>query len=362
MEGTWGVCSQRGAHWPPCEHPRSWAAGSGGPGPAARQRQGARPWGSCLSSPSFPGFLGGSWGQWARPPRACPLCSPRWPFQCHGSPIHHRLEPLRVSGPRNGGRLAGRPRSLTGQQGDDAQQPGSQSGASGEARGHLGENRQWPRRCPGSGPTLSVPSGVRVVPSRGRTTWSPLCKTTRSPRRAPRRRAGTASPRGPTGQGQAGVLRVQSRVSGGSSRGAGGQEGGCPVVLGVGRVLGGEVVLGAEGEGSPRDGNHRAVSISGDDGGLAGREWRVEPRGEAEGPPETGTAPRSSQAGSSRPAAPSSPGPLNARVAETQGCCTRRPLGSQGSSGGQGMGSGWESGVRGQGRRRGLWHQHPEEP
>lgn len=138
--------------------------------------------------------------------------------------------------------------------------------------------------------------------------------------------------------------------------------GGCPVVLGVGRVLGGEVVLGAEGEGSPRDGNHQAVSISGDDGGLAGREWRVEPRGEAEGPLETGTAPRSSQAGSSRPAAPSSPGPLNARVAETQGCCTRRPLGSQGSSGGQGMGSGWESGVRGQGRRRGLWHQHPEEP
>ena len=57
------------------------------------------------------------------------------------------------------------------------------------------------------------------------------------------------------------------------------QEWGRPGVLGVGHVLGGEVVLGAEGV------DRRAVSISGDDGRLAGREWRVDPSGEVEGPP-----------------------------------------------------------------------------
>ena len=46
------------------------------------------------------------------------------------------------------------------------------------------------------------------------------------------------------------------------------------MVLGVGRVLVGEVVLRAEGV------DQRAVSISSDDGGLAGREWRVDPSGE----------------------------------------------------------------------------------
>lgn len=129
------------------------------------------------------------------------------------------------------------------------------------------------------------------------------------------------------------------------------QEWGCPVVLGVGRVLVGEVVLRAEGV------DQRAVSISSDDGGLAGREWRVDPSGEVEGPPETGTAPPSSRAGSSRPAAPSSPGSLNARAAETRGGCTGRPLGSQGcsqrgGSGERGLGGSQGSGIRGGGEGR----------
>lgn len=79
------------------------------------------------------------------------------------------------------------------------------------------------------------------------------------------------------------------------------------MVLGVGQILGREVVLGAEGKGSPCDVDRRAVSISGDDGGLAGREWRVDPSGEVEGPSETGTAlppPKRAPLGQPRPPVP----------------------------------------------------------
>ena len=112
---------------------------STGPGSCSKTEAGCRALG-VLPELSFISWISGRLlGQWASPPRACPLCSPRRPFRCHGSPIHHRLELLRVSGYQNGGLLAERPRSLPGQQGDDAQRPGSQSGAPGQAGGCLGK-------------------------------------------------------------------------------------------------------------------------------------------------------------------------------------------------------------------------------
>lgn len=90
-------------------------------------------------------------------------------------------------------------------------------------------NRQWPRLGPGSGPALGAPGshgtsgaescrhtgrGSEVVLSRVRATGSPRARPPRPPDGHRGGGRGTASSPGTCGAGQAGVLRVQSWVSG----------------------------------------------------------------------------------------------------------------------------------------------------